>query len=171
MVLRTTDDMCDTMFTTTEYNMKGRMIAMSNYSKAPSVSEIEQRIAEGMSYGEIARKYDVHESTIWRKLQRAGRVGGKPTSDEYLPWVVEPEHRRTGIYYSLVTLQRMKEGREVLDERKSAALNMVKGLKRNGLVVAYDPRVGPNPATRLGGFYYAKKQDGDYDYMQNPKED
>ena len=131
----------------------------------PSVTVIEGLVRDGWTYEMIAEEYDAKPNSVWRKLQRAGKVGHKPTGDDFLPWKVNPKHYTASIYISLLALQRMKEGREVNHTTKARAQRFYKNIVERNLVVDYDERVKPNQVSQLGGFYLRERRPGDQEYL------
>jgi hypothetical protein len=72
----------------------------------------------------------------------------------------------------LRALNRVREGAKLTDANRVTFENWKKKLDAKGLVVMYDPNVGPNEASpTAGGFYYAKRRpDTPQDeYFQDPE--
>lgn len=130
-------------------------------SKTPDVTTLLGLLRSGWTYETIAEEYGVQRNSVWRKLQRAGKVGHKPRGVDFLPWKVAKKHRTTSIYLNLLALRRLEEGRFVNETTLGRATRMRSNLVERGLVIDYDERVKPNPAAKMGGFYYRSRKPGD----------
>lgn len=138
-------------------------------AKLPTIEIVEGLIRNGWSYAMIGKEFDVTENAVYRKLARAGKVGNTIKPDEYLPWEVDPYHRKTSIYQTLLAIQRLEEGRTVSGERKTTAENLMADLKKQNMVVGYLPNMPANDASPTrGGFFYTTRTQNDRDYFWEP---
>lgn len=112
----------------------------------------------------IGRHYGVDPMSVWRKLDRWGKTKKRPTYRDYLPWEVRDEHKDASIFRRLRHLYMIEDGYDVAATDERRALDLKEVLDRQGVVICYHPDMTPTRTSEVGGFYTARRRDGDGKY-------
>lgn len=123
-------------------------------AKLPDVDVLVRMKDAGMTLQQIADRYEVSHSAVWRKLDKHGEIEPFRTADKLTGWDIEPAHRNAGVIRHLWTHNRIELGKKVTDAQRKALAQWLQKLQDENLVLDYDPQAGPNPASSLGGFIY-----------------
>jgi hypothetical protein len=132
--------------------------------------EVAALLLSGHTADELAERWGVGAQGV----RRAGRAGGwSPghTTQAKLPWLGVGPAAHSPAARGLRALKRVREGATLTDANRVTFENWKAKMDRDGLVVMYDPAVGPNEASpSAGGFYYAKRRPDtpEDEYFQYP---
>jgi hypothetical protein len=132
--------------------------------------EVAALLLSGHTANELAERWGVGDQAV----RRAGRAGGwSPghTTQAKLPWLGVGAASHSPAARGLRAHHRVKEGAKLTEANRVTFENWKKKLDAKGLVVMYDPNVGPNEASpSAGGFYYAKRRPDtpEDEYFQYP---
>lgn len=119
---------------------------------------------------EIAEKYGVSESAVWKALERAGETEPLPTYRSVVPWDIQPQHKKTAVMDHLRTIATERGGRVPSAPRKAYLEEWLKGMQDAGVVLNYHPDAPPNSASnKHGGFYYVPREAGDEWIIRQPE--
>ncbi|WP_372699098.1 hypothetical protein [Arthrobacter sp. JSM 101049] len=141
------------------------MAAPRKLPEARILLELRDR---GMTLAGIAELYGVTESGVQRALARAEANAGRRTYRDILPWAIDVAHRSTAVMGHIRVLARLRSGLEVPERDLSALHAWLDWLEEHQLVLNYHPEAPPNPASRIGGFYYMQRRPGDEWIIRQP---
>jgi len=122
---------------------------------------------QGWTKEMIGRHYGVTPMAVWRKLDRWGKTEKKPMYKDYLPWTVEHRHKDAAVFRRLRHLYLIEDGHEVSDDDKRRAMDLKKVLESDGTVIGYHPLMKPTRTSEVGGFFTARRREGDGKYHRN----
>jgi hypothetical protein len=117
---------------------------------------------------DIAETYNVHESAVWKALNRAGYTEPLATYKDILPWDIAEEHKATAIMERFRAIVKQNKGAALRPEEETRLTLWLRDLENEGLVVNYHPDAPPNSASSKGGFYYVPKTDSDDWIIRRP---
>lgn len=137
--------------------------------KLPDTTTLRQLRNQGWKLKEIAVKYHVTEAAVWKALERAGFTSSKETYLDIVPWDVDPKHRSTAIAQRFRSIMRQKRGKVLNPTEQHLLDTWIQAMKDNDVVVNYHKDAPPNDASRLGGFYYVKREPGDKWIVREPE--
>ena len=136
--------------------------------KLPDARTLLDLRERGMTLAGIADLYGVTESGVQRALARAEANVGRRTYRDILPWAIDSAHRSTAIMGHLRVLARQRSGLEASEGELSALHAWLDWLDEHQLVLNYHPEAPPNPASRIGGFYYMDRRPDDEWILRQP---
>lgn len=121
---------------------------------------------QGWALDDIAREYGVTKGAVYLQLRDAGYTKKRPNYKHLIPWTVRKEHAFAHPALMLRTLGRRESGAEVKPVKSRMLDKWLRDLRRDGLVVCYDPDCPPNPASPVhGGWYYSERRPSDGDAL------
>ncbi|MER7445003.1 hypothetical protein [Micromonospora avicenniae] len=129
----------------------------------PEINVLKALRSQGWTYGDIAAEYGVSEQGVYMAMRRANATRKTPGHKDLIPWRVRREHAHAFPATCLRLLSRESKG-EILPPVKKRLLDKwLRDIREANVVVCYDPEQPPNPASKVGGFYYSRRrpEDGD----------
>lgn len=141
---------------------------MSGFRELPDAATLHRLREQGWRLTDIAEKYGVTESGVWRALERANMIEGRSTYRDILPWIVSQEHQSTAVMKKFRTMLHQREGREIAPADLAALNKWLAQLEEAGLVVNYHPEAPANDASSKGGFYYTERKPEDSGIIRRP---
>lgn len=140
--------------------------------RLPDATTLRLLRSQGWKLREIAEKYDVAESAVWKALERSGQTEPLPTFRSVVPWDIAPQHRKTAVMDHIRTIATERAGRPVSPQRKAYMEEWAKGMRDNNVVLAYHPDAPPNAASiKTGGFYYVPREKHDVWIIREPDQE
>lgn len=144
---------------------------MPRERKLPPTNELVRLRDEGWTLKRIADAYGVSPGAVHLQLKEAGRTSRRPRYADLIPWRIRPEHDHQQPVTMLRLLARRRAGD--VDGVSAARLGMLENwlreLAARDLVVRYDERIPPNPASRTGGWAYVPRDpQRDDDVIRRP---
>jgi hypothetical protein len=140
---------------------------MPAHRKLPDNDMLLQLLRQGWTHRQIADEYGVTTQAVFAAVRLIpGATKPRPTYSDELPWTLAAEHRHARPAALLRHLGRrnanLAAGREPnagLSDSKAATLDRwLERMQADGLVVVYDRRIPPNPASpEHGGFAYVRR--------------
>ena len=144
---------------------------MPRERKLPSTEELVRLRDEGWTLKRIAETYGVSTGAVHLQLKATGRTASRPRYGDLIPWRVRPEHDHQHPITMLRLLARRRAGDlgGVSPARLAMLESWLQELHDKDLVVRYDERIPPNPASPTGGWAYVPR-DGvrDDDVIRRP---
>lgn len=135
----------------------------------PDPTTLRLMRGQGWKLAEIAEKYGVSESAVWKALDRAGQTEPLPTYRNIVPWDIAPQHKKTAVMDHLRTIATERGGRTPSPSRKAYMEEWLQGMRDNNVVLAYHPDAPPNGAShKYGGFYYVPREARDKWIIREP---
>ncbi|ROT25863.1 hypothetical protein [Micromonospora sp. HM5-17] len=137
-------------------------------SKIVNEQEVLRWFEEGRSYqwmvAEYKRKYDIDTvPSMWGNFRRRrGLQRRTHRDDDLLPWGMKDEHRWLFPAQMLRAEARRRAGKQLRPHDEKRLANFVDRLRRDGLVVHYDPD------TKEGFFYVPAREGIDTDLIRKP---
>lgn len=132
----------------------------------PDKTELERLRRNGATYGDIAEMYGVTETAVYLRLKADGLIKESRASHSALiPWQVKRDHQHAYPALMLRVLSRRQQGLENSDQRNRMLDSWLETIKRENVVVCYDPDMWANPASKHGGWFYARRKASDGDSL------
>lgn len=143
---------------------------MAPRRKLPDPTTLRLLRQQGWTLGDIAEKYDVGETAVWKALERAGLVEERMDYRALLPWRILPKHQTSATMDRFRYIVRQKNGEPLSDVHARRLEKWLQGLAENNVVVDYHEDAPPNAASKVGGFYYTPRKPEDKWIIREPAE-